>query len=81
MEVFEQINFKYFYKSKLFIMTMTLLVLIIYSNSFIQHSSVIRGISSLFSSEADSNMKYFFQVLASVQFQVITRFFTIFFSL
>ncbi|MGM0867567.1 MAG: hypothetical protein ACQEWF_23225 [Bacillota bacterium] len=81
MKTVSAIPYKKIAGNKLFLMILVLLTLIIYATTFVKYSTFMNELTLLFSTESDETVTYIMEILTGIEFQVISRFFTIFFSL
>ncbi|WP_258832553.1 hypothetical protein [Peribacillus frigoritolerans] len=81
MKTVSAIPYKKIAGNKLFLMVLVLLTLILYATTFVKYSTFMNELTLLFSTESDGTVTYIMEILTGIEFQVISRFFTIFFSL
>lgn len=67
--------------NQLFLMLLILLTLFVYTASFLEHSSIIKELTSLYTSESDSSVISIMEILTGMEFHIITRFVSVFFTL
>lgn len=64
--------------NQIFIMAITLIVLLVYTNAFLKHGSLIKELTLLYTSESNKTVIRIIEILTSVEFNVITRFVSMF---
>lgn len=64
--------------NQIFVMAITLIVLFVYTNAFLKHGSLINELTLLYTSESNKTVVHIMEILTSMEFNIITRFVSIF---